>query len=91
MEKVVAAFEARRQFGKILEGVLSKGDRFLVERHGEAVAAIVPVEVYKEWKGARTAFFDTVKAASSRANLSPEAADALAKKAVRKVRANTRE
>ncbi len=86
MEKVVAAFEARRQFGKILQEVLSRGDRFLVERHGEEVAAIVPIEVYKEWKAARTAFFDQVKAASSKANLSPEEASALARKAVQTVR-----
>jgi len=86
MEKVVAAFEARRQFGKILQEVLSRGDRFVVKRHGEEVAAIVPIEVYKEWKGARTAFFDKVKAASLRANLSPEQADPLAEKAVTSVR-----
>ena len=86
MEKVVAAFEARRQFGKILQEIQSKGDRFVVERHGEEVAAIVPIEVYKEWKGARTAFFDKIKAVSERANLPPAEAGHQADKAVRAVR-----
>ena len=86
MEKVVAAFDARRQFGKILQEVLSKGDRFVVERHGEEVAAIVPIEVYKEWKGARTAFFDKIKAVAERADLSAKQADDLAGKAVHAVR-----
>ena len=86
MEKVVAAFDARRQFGKILEEVFSKGDRFVVERHGEEVAAIVPIGVYTEWKGARTAFFDKIRAVSERANLPSKEADTLAAKAVRAVR-----
>ncbi len=86
MEKTVAAFDARRQFGKILQEILSRGDRFVVERHGEPVAAVVPIEVYEQWKRSRTAFFDRIRAASERANLSPEEAEALAEEAVRAVR-----
>ena len=86
MEKAIAAFEARRTFGKILQDVLTRGDRFVVERHGEPVAAVVPIEVYEQWKQARSAFFAKVRAAAERADLSPEAAEALADQAVQAVR-----
>jgi len=50
MEKMVGAFEARRQLGKILKEVSGKGDRYVVEYHGEPVAAVVPIELYEQWK-----------------------------------------
>ncbi|HLB12691.1 MAG TPA: type II toxin-antitoxin system Phd/YefM family antitoxin [Dehalococcoidia bacterium] len=86
MEKTVPAFEARRNFGKILQEVLSRGDRYVVERHGEPVAALVPIEVYEQWKKARSAFFDKVREVSERANMPPEEAEALADEAVRAIR-----
>ena len=61
MEKTVAAFEARRKFGKILQEVAGKGDRFVVERHGEPVAAVVPIAIYERWKKERREFFDTIR------------------------------
>lgn len=48
MEKTVCAFEARRQFGKILDAVAGKGDSVIVERHGEPAAAVVPIERYNQ-------------------------------------------
>ncbi|HBQ29249.1 hypothetical protein DK28_0201700 [Peptococcaceae bacterium SCADC1_2_3] len=69
MEKIIGAFEARRQFGKILQEVVAKGSQFVVERHGEPVAVVVPVEVYNQWKKARSEFFDRLRAVSERANL----------------------
>ena len=86
MEKVVAAFEARRQFGKILQDVIAKGDRYVVERHGEPVAAVVPIEVYEQWKRARSELFAKIRATAEQADVSPQEADALAQEAVRAVR-----
>lgn len=86
MEKMIGAFEARRQLGKILKEVSGKGDRYVVEYHGEAVAAVVPIELYEQWKREREAFFDKLQAVSERANLAPEEADALAQEAVQAVR-----
>lgn len=85
-EKIVAAFDARRKFGKILQDVLAHGDRFVVERHGEPVAAVVPIEVYEQWKKGREAFFARVRAAAERADLPPEEAAELAEEAVRAAR-----
>ena len=82
MEKRIAAFEARRNFGKVLRDVTTKGDRFLIERHGEPVAAVVSIEIYNQWKKARDDFFASIRAAQACADLSPEAADDLAVEAV---------
>ena len=87
MEKKVAAFDARRQFGKVLNEVAAHGDRYVVERHGEPVAAIVPIEVYEQWKRARQAFFDQMREVSARANMDPEEGAALVAEAVAAVRA----
>jgi prevent-host-death family protein len=86
MEKTIGAFEVRRQFGKVLQEVASKGDRFVVERHGEAIAAVVPIEVYQQWKRARGEFFDRLRAVADQARLSPQEADELACEAVEAVR-----
>ncbi len=88
MERTIPAFDARRQFGKILQEVAARGDRYVVERHGEPVAVVVPVEVYEQWKRSRAAFFDRIKSASQRAALPVEEAESLADEAVRAVRAS---
>ena len=87
MEKTVAAFEARRRFGKILEEVSRSGSHFVIERHGEPIAAIVPLRVHEEWERRRREFFDQMREISERVNMSPEDADALAEEAVHAVRA----
>lgn len=69
MEKVIAAFDARRQFGTVIRDVVANGDRFVVERHGDPVAALGPIEVYEQWKQQRQTFFDQLRQAASRADL----------------------
>jgi prevent-host-death family protein len=86
MENLIPAFEARRQFGKLLQNVAAKGDTYVVERHGEPVAAVVPIEVYEQWKQQRSEFFARWRQAAERADLAPDEADKLAKEAVRAVR-----
>lgn len=87
MEKKIAAFDARRNFGRILQEVLSRGDRYVVERHGEPVAAVVPLQVYEQWKRARQAFFARVRQASEQAQMSAQDAEMMAEEAVRVIRA----
>lgn len=91
MERTVAAFEARRSFGRVLQDVAGKGDTVVVERHGEAVAAVVPIRVYEQWKKRREAFFDHMEEVSRRSNLSPQEADDLIKEAILAVRATSDE
>lgn len=86
MEKTVGAFEARRSFGKMIQDVAARGDRYVVERHGEAVVAVVPIEVYEQWKRSRSELFGKLRALSETAALLPEEAEELAAEALRAVR-----
>lgn len=89
MEKTVGAFEVRRQFGKMLTGILSGGDRYIIERHGEPVAVLVPLELYEQWQRGRDRFFDHIETVAKRVNMAPDEADQLVSEAVREVRGQT--
>lgn len=86
MERMIGAFEARRSFDKMLHGV-GRGDKFVVEKNGEPVAAVVPLEVYEQWKKRRAAFFDSLQAMAEEVNLPEEEAEQLVAEAMAAVRA----
>ena len=88
MEKTIGAFEARRSFGRILQDVAAKGEKIVVERHGEPIAALVPIHIYEQWKRRRDAFFDQIDEVAKRANLSAEDADELVQEAIQKTRSS---
>ncbi len=85
-EKLVDAVEARRRLGEILRAVSADGDRYVVEDRGEAVAVVVPVDLYERWKRDRDEFFDDLERLGRRASLSPEEADEIAEEAVNAIR-----
>jgi prevent-host-death family protein len=87
MEKKIGAFEARRQFGQLIQDVATKGTFYIVERHGQPVAAVVPLQVVEKWRRDRERFFDQLHEIQQRANLSEEEATALVAEAVAAVRA----
>ncbi len=88
MEKTLSAFEVRRNFGKMLQDVAAKGDKIVVERHGEPVAVLVPLSVYEQWQCNRTRAYNALREIAERVNMSPEEADELAEEAVRWARSN---
>jgi prevent-host-death family protein len=90
MEKTIGAFEARRNFGQLLQEVAVKGDKIVVERHGEPIAVVVPVELYNQWKRERQRFFDQMREVSQRVNLDEDEAMQLALEAQQAVRAAAR-
>lgn len=90
MERKIAAFDARRQFGKVLDEVASGRGQYVIERHGRPVAAVVPFTLYDQWRRQREEFFDHMEQAARRSNLSEEEGMALALEAVREVRAAKR-
>jgi prevent-host-death family protein len=85
-EKSIGAVEAQRDLARLLRTVSGKGDRYVVEESGEAIAAVVPIELYRRWKEDRDAFFEEIERVSRRSDLSPVEADALAEEAVANVR-----
>jgi antitoxin (DNA-binding transcriptional repressor) of toxin-antitoxin stability system len=89
MEKNIAAFNARRQFDKVLNDVVVRGDRFLVERHGQLVAAVVPIEIYEQWKRQREAFFAKRQEVAERVNLPEDEAMERARDAVQSLRSGS--
>ena len=90
-EKTIAAFDVRRNFGRLIQNILAKGDKYIVERHGEPVAVVVPVTVYKQWKENRATLFDSMRKAQQRADLTPQEAQSLAQEAVEVTRARNRD
>jgi antitoxin (DNA-binding transcriptional repressor) of toxin-antitoxin stability system len=86
MEKTVSAYALRRGLGQMVQDILTRGDKFVVERHGTPVAAMVPIEVYEQWKQSRERFFEMLRTAQANANLSEEEAAQLAAEAVEAVR-----
>jgi PHD/YefM family antitoxin component YafN of YafNO toxin-antitoxin module len=84
--KFASDYEIRRHFGKIKQNVLAKGERYLIKRHGETIAVVVPVEVYEQWRKSRERYFATLRIAQKNANLNPEEAETLAAEAVTEAR-----
>lgn len=88
MQKVIiGAWEARRTFGKILDTVGFRGDAVVVEKNGERLAAIVPVQMLDKWEEERKAFFDQMRIVSEQASMPFEEAQELIQEAVLAVRA----
>jgi prevent-host-death family protein len=51
---------ARGSLGQILEEVFYRGDQYVIQRSGKAMAAVVPVEQFEQWRKEREAFFSLV-------------------------------
>jgi prevent-host-death family protein len=81
MEQRISAWQARRQFGKLLRDV-SLGKAIVVESHGEEVAAVVPIDQYRRWEQDREADFGQLRGMARQANLSEHEARILAEEAV---------
>jgi prevent-host-death family protein len=52
--------EVREKLGELVEQVQYRGVSFLISRHGKPAAAIVPLEVYENWKRQRADFFSAI-------------------------------
>lgn len=90
MERTISAFDVRRMFGKVLTDVLARGTVYVIERHGEPVAAVVPIRLYEQWRRQREAFFDAIEATAQRANMPEDQALTLALEEQQAVRAARR-
>jgi prevent-host-death family protein len=88
MQKVtISAWDARRTFGKVLDTVGFRGDTVVVEKNGERLAAIVPIQMLDKWEEERRAFFDDMRRISQRSKLTEDETMELASEAVEAVRA----
>ena len=61
MERQLGVTEARKQFAQMIDEVKFRGDNYIIVRHGEPAAAVVPMEVYLQWKREREELFDVIR------------------------------
>ncbi|GFP21438.1 hypothetical protein HKBW3S42_00589 [Candidatus Hakubella thermalkaliphila] len=50
MRKRVSTIQVRDKLGEILDQTYYRGDEFVIERKGKALAVIVPFEEYERWQ-----------------------------------------
>lgn len=86
MEKTVSSKNAPEQFDTVLQEVSDKGDRYVVERDGVPLAAVVPFALYAQWKRRRESFFAQIRETAERSNLDEAEAIRLTDEARRAVR-----
>ncbi len=61
MERRLGLTEARKGFSRMMDDVKYKGESYVIVRHGEPAAAVVPVEVYFQWKKGREEMFEIIR------------------------------
>lgn len=91
MIKRVTAIKARQNLGQLLEEVYYNGDRYIIERAGKPMAAVVPVQVLEAWQSRRERFFafiDTIRQRNR--NVKPGVIEREVAAAVRAVRREAR-
>ena len=91
MERTIGIADTEREITRILQEVIADGENYVVESRGERVAAVVPIEVYDQWKEERAAFLAKIREIQQRANLSPDEAERIADEAVQAVRQASRQ
>ena len=91
MDKTVNTVQMGDEFNRIVQEVITTGDRVIVEQDGKAVAVVAPIEWYAQWQRSREAFFQKMHDVAARANMDPDEADALVEEAVREARAEKRQ
>ena len=91
MERQMGITEAREKMAEIVEQVQYQGNSFIINRHGKPAAAVVPIEVYENWKQQRNELFDLIRQMQQRANLDPQEAERLAAEAVAAARKQAQE
>lgn len=91
MVRTVNALKVRKNLGQLLEEVYYKGDQYVIERAGRAMAAVVPVWQLKERQERRARFLSLVDELRSKSKKrKPSAVERDVADAVRAVRARPR-
>jgi len=86
VDKEIGVTKAREEFSSIIKDVQYRSGAYVIKRHGEKAAAVVPIQVYQDWKKQRKGFFDQIREIQGKVDLSPQEASQLAAEAVAAVR-----
>ncbi len=57
MEKIIGVTKARDELRTIVDEVQYRGDKYVINRHGKPAVAVVPVQIYENWKKQRQRLF----------------------------------
>ena len=88
MVKRVNALKARQNLGQVLEKVYYKGDRYVIERAGKPMAAVVPIKVLEDYEENKEQLFSLIKKAQRRnKKVKPDIIEREVAEAVKSVRA----
>ena len=90
MERELGVSEARKEFGDLVEKIQYQGDTYIISRRGIPAAAMVPVQIYENWRRQRDELFSLIREMQDEADLDPEEAELLAAEAVAAVRRETK-
>lgn len=60
MEKTIGVTKARDEFRRIVDGVQYQGDKYVIKRHGRPAVAVVPIQVYENWKRQRARLVELI-------------------------------
>ena len=61
MERRLGITEARKQLARIVDEVQYKGANYIIVRHGEPAAVVVPIDIYRRWKKEREKLFEVIR------------------------------
>ena len=61
MEKQIGATKARDMLRNILDEVQYQGDKYIIKRHGEPAVAVVPIQIYENWKQQRKRLLELIR------------------------------
>ena len=61
MERMIGLTQARKQFSEMVNQVMYQRDTYVIEKQGKPAVAVVPLEVYDEWRRRRGRFFEMIR------------------------------
>lgn len=61
VERELGVTEARKRLAQMIDEVQYQGENYIILRHGEPAAAVVPMEIYLQWKQERQELFDLIR------------------------------
>jgi hypothetical protein len=91
MKRKLAAVEARKRLGEVLEGVYYRGDEVVIERAGKVMAVVIPEYLYRNIERSRERLWELIEKAQERnKDVPPEEIEQAIEEAVREVRREMR-
>lgn len=88
--KTISAWEARRNFGKLMDEVARTNSTVIIESHGEAKVGLVPVQLIERWARERELFFSAWREIAEAADVPEDESDRIIAEEIAAVRAERR-